>query len=214
VRDAGAPAAAWVVLHSPPNDAALHVTVAWLNKTATRLPEASWVRFSPGRGAVDDASWRVYKIGGGGGSGGSSSSSGGGDAGGALFAVSPHDIVLNGSHSIHGVSEAGVSVASADGGERLRIRPKDAPLFALGEPRPFPNACVGPDTASWGVSACLHNNVWGTNYAMWCASVVFGGRGGGGGMFLLHHRGLAFLPTFLLSHITTHFSLFSSTLLK
>lgn len=33
---------------------------------------------------------------------------------------------------------------------------------ALGEPAPFPNPCAGPDMEQ-GVSANLHNNVWGTN---------------------------------------------------
>ncbi|KIZ02961.1 hypothetical protein MNEG_4996 [Monoraphidium neglectum] len=145
VRDAGAPAAAWMVLHSPPDSDVLLVTVAWQNKTATRLPEALWVRFTPGRGAVDTASWRMHKIG---------------------SWIDPRDILVNGSHSIHGVSEEGVTVASPDGDELLRIRPHDAPLLALGEPRPFPNPTRGPDMDQ-GVSACLHNNVWGTNYAEW-----------------------------------------------
>jgi hypothetical protein len=117
--------------------------------------------------------------------------------------------VFNGSHSVHGVSEDGVTVMSPDGGERLRIRPHDAPLLvrlgapegrdsdrsrialsrsaaqphshsprphfpslpptqlqALGEPLPFPNPCYEADMAM-GVSANLHNNVWGTNYAQW-----------------------------------------------
>jgi hypothetical protein len=38
-------------------------------------------------------------------------------------------ILVNGSHSIHGVSEEGVTVASPDGDELLRIRPHDAPLL-------------------------------------------------------------------------------------
>ncbi|KAI8469213.1 MAG: hypothetical protein J3K34DRAFT_459474 [Monoraphidium minutum] len=145
VRDAGAPAAMWLVLQSPPNSSALHVTVAWQNKTATRLPEATWVRFAPGLGAADADSWRLHKI---------------------NASISPQEIVLNGSHSIHAVSEEGATVRSPAGGEVLRIRPHDAPLLALGDPRPFPNPSRRPDMAQ-GVSACLHNNVWGTNYAEW-----------------------------------------------
>ncbi|GBF87719.1 hypothetical protein Rsub_00430 [Raphidocelis subcapitata] len=157
VSEAGAPAGATLTLRSPSDSPALRIDLAWRNKTATRLPEASWLRFTPGRGAVGEGSWRMHKIG---------------------SAVDPSHIVLNGSHSIHCVSEEGVTADSPDGGERLRIRPHDAPLLALGEPRPFPNPNEGPDMER-GVSACLHNNVWGTNYAEWVpysqedASLVF-----------------------------------------
>lgn len=59
---AGAPQTVWVVLHSPSDSPALHVTLVWQNKTPTRLPEALWLRFKPGRGAVDDDSWTMNKI--------------------------------------------------------------------------------------------------------------------------------------------------------
>lgn len=62
VQLAGAPAAAWVVLHSPPNEQQLFLTVAWQNKTVTRLPEALWLRFQPGAGAVDERSWKIFKM--------------------------------------------------------------------------------------------------------------------------------------------------------
>jgi hypothetical protein len=123
------------------------------------------VRFTPGAGAVDAASWRMHKI-------GSSVSPlnvraatpvgavavgvGGNRAVLAckprlvrrLFASSPPgytnpsgphvrlppldpppQILANGSHAVHGVSEDGVTVDSPSGAERLRIRPHDAPLF-------------------------------------------------------------------------------------
>ena len=76
-------------------------------------------------------------------------------------------IMLNGSHSMHALSpERGMAVASPSGGEELHILGLDAPLVALGLPRPMPNACVGPDMTE-GVSWNLVNNVWGTNYPMW-----------------------------------------------
>jgi hypothetical protein len=40
----------------------LHITLVWQNKTATRLPEALWLRFQPGHGAVDEASWLMHKL--------------------------------------------------------------------------------------------------------------------------------------------------------
>lgn len=62
VKLAGAPARAWLVLQSPPESHVLHVTLVWQNKTATRLPEALWLRFKPGAGAVDESSWLMHKL--------------------------------------------------------------------------------------------------------------------------------------------------------
>ena len=175
--DAGAPAAAWVALRSPPGETTLRVAVAWVNKTATRLPEAGWVRFTPGRGAVDPSRWRLHKVAG---------------------EIDPNDIMLNGSHSVHGLSDRGLSMISAgavggggdngggaggrvgDARERLRVRPLDAPLFALGDAAPFPNPRPRPRAMRLGASALLHTNVWGTNYAMWFPFTLAGGSGGGG----------------------------------
>jgi hypothetical protein len=61
-KEAGAPSASWVVLHSPPDTDKLHMTVVVQNKTATRLPEALWLRFKPGYGAVDEESWVMHKL--------------------------------------------------------------------------------------------------------------------------------------------------------
>ncbi len=66
-------------------------------------------------------------------------------------------VMRNGSHSIHSVQDDGISVASADGQERLHIHSLDAPLVAMGDPIPFPNACVGPDMEQ-GMSFNLVNN--------------------------------------------------------
>jgi hypothetical protein len=62
VKHAGAPARAWLVLASPAESAQLQVTLVWQNKTATRLPEALWLRFKPGRGAVDQDTWLMHKL--------------------------------------------------------------------------------------------------------------------------------------------------------
>jgi hypothetical protein len=62
VKAAGAPARAWLVLASPAESVRLSLTLVWQNKTATRLPEALWLRFKPGRGAVARDSWRMHKL--------------------------------------------------------------------------------------------------------------------------------------------------------
>jgi hypothetical protein len=62
VKHAGAPARAWLVLASPAESAQLQVTLVWQNKSATRLPEALWLRFKPGRGAVAQDTWLMHKL--------------------------------------------------------------------------------------------------------------------------------------------------------
>lgn len=167
VREAGAPREAWLDIREPPKgdgDTALLVTAVWRRKTPTRRPEALWLRFAPGAAAlVDPSSWRLSKL-------------GGGAAADDAFSVSPFDVVLNGSHAMHAVSDAGVAVRSRSGGaapastrEVLRIATLDAALVATGAPLPFPipRRAEPPDLEGEGVSFNLANNVWGTNWPMW-----------------------------------------------
>lgn len=62
VQHAGAPARAWLVLAAPADSDELQVTMVWQNKTATRLPEALWLRFKPARGAVAHHTWLMHKL--------------------------------------------------------------------------------------------------------------------------------------------------------
>lgn len=62
VKHAGAPARAWLSLQSAADSTRLDVTLVWQNKTATRLPEALWLRFKPGKGGVDEGSWLMHKL--------------------------------------------------------------------------------------------------------------------------------------------------------
>lgn len=72
-------------------------------------------------------------------------------------------VILNGSQSMHAVSEAGVSVTSADGVESLQIKTWDASLVSPGKPTVFPNGVFAP-CMDQGMHFNLVNNVWGTNY--------------------------------------------------
>lgn len=81
-----------------------------------------------------------------------------------MYAV---QVIVNGSMSMHGVSDAGVSVHSADGQERLQISTLDASLVSPGNPTAFPNGVYLPCMATDGVHFNLENNVWSTNYIMW-----------------------------------------------
>lgn len=58
-------------------------------------------RWRPDPRAVDPASWALWKLG---------------------QPISPLEVILNGSHSLHAVGEEGVSVVTTDGGAALRIR--------------------------------------------------------------------------------------------
>lgn len=72
-------------------------------------------------------------------------------------------VMINGSQSMHAVTEAGVSVKSASGRELLQLKTWDAALVSPGKPTPFPNGLFAPEMDK-GVHFNLMNNVWGTNY--------------------------------------------------
>ncbi|EIE25882.1 hypothetical protein COCSUDRAFT_46416 [Coccomyxa subellipsoidea C-169] len=144
----GAPAQIWQWFKSPSADDRLFYNVLWVNKTATRLPEALWVRFTPDPQVADPDTWGMSKLG---------------------SLVSPTDIVRNGSHSMHGVDDDGVLVRGLGhkkSWEQLRIRTLDCALVSPGVPNPFPNPLT-PSDMTQGMSFNLANNIWGTNYVMW-----------------------------------------------
>ncbi|KAL6772128.1 hypothetical protein ACKKBG_A29040 [Auxenochlorella protothecoides x Auxenochlorella symbiontica] len=143
VGRAGAPAAVWTEVRALPGSDGLLVDILWENKTATRLPETLWVRWSPSE--VDAQSWVMYKLG---------------------TPVSPLEVLRNGSHAMHAVGDEGVAVSSADGTRRLAIRSLDAALVSPGAPTPFP-VLDGTPAMEEGMSFALTNNIWGTNYPMW-----------------------------------------------
>lgn len=72
-------------------------------------------------------------------------------------------VVLNGSQSMHAVSDEGVSVRNAAGDEVLQIKTWDTALVSPGHPTPFPQGLKQSDLKE-GVHFNLANNVWGTNY--------------------------------------------------
>ena len=57
------PQEAWLTWRFPNASSAVFLDVVFVGKGATRLPEASWLRFRPGLGAVDVGSWRMHKMG-------------------------------------------------------------------------------------------------------------------------------------------------------
>ncbi|KAK9821791.1 hypothetical protein WJX81_004092 [Elliptochloris bilobata] len=147
-ESAGGPAEVWLDIASLAGDDRLLYDVLWVNKTATRLPEAVWLAFQPSLAAADASSWLMQKLG---------------------QPVSPLDVIRNGSQAMHAVDDDGVAVVGTGphAWERLQIRSLDAALVSPGKRTPFPNLDPAAVDMSQGVSFCLSNNIWGTNYVMW-----------------------------------------------
>ncbi|KAK9837747.1 hypothetical protein WJX74_004142 [Apatococcus lobatus] len=143
--EAGAPKEVWIRWGLGNREAHLYLDVTWIQKNATRLPEATWVEFNPPADAVDKESWKLSKL---------------------DYPVSPLEVVYNGSQSMHVVDERGVSVTAQDSSHRLHVRSLDAPLLSPGNRLPFQQVRAKPDMTQ-GISYNLHNNIWGTNYIMW-----------------------------------------------
>jgi hypothetical protein len=117
----------------------LDFRLTWSGKHPTRLPEALWWSFQPR--VEDPSSWRIDKLG-------------------AL--IDPAGTVARGGLWLHGIGEDVV----ADG-HRLRFASPDAHLVALGEPLLYDFPDRRPDPAG-GLHLNLVNNLWGTNFPMWC----------------------------------------------
>jgi hypothetical protein len=145
VNEAGAPAAVFLEITSPANSTSLFIDVILENKTATRLPEATWFQWQPAAHAVNTTSWTMSKL---------------------KQNMSPLEVMKNGSMAMHAVDDNGISVHSACGKAVLNIQTLDVALVSPGKPTPFPMVEDLPDLHE-GMHFNLHNNVWGTNYVMW-----------------------------------------------
>jgi hypothetical protein len=145
----------------------LNVTLRWVNKTTTRLPESLWLEVRPDVG-MDEApeaasTLRLSKMG---------------------SFIDPNDVVANGS-SLHAVdSQRGVvftrsrpgsydghptSIDSntSGGNSTLRVVGLDTPLVSAGKVGAQLNLWHSPTqheetTAQQGVAYCLFNNLWNT----------------------------------------------------
>lgn len=119
----------------------IEVELTWNNKSANRLPEASWFSFAP---KVNNPNlWTMDKMG---------------------ESISPLSVVRDGSRNLHAVT-TGVTYEGSDG--TVHLETLDAPLVAPGQRRllRFDNSFVPLDG---GMHFNLHNNKWGTNFPLWC----------------------------------------------
>jgi hypothetical protein len=149
---AGAPSDLWLQFDVPTATgaagAAINITAAAYNKTATRLPEALFLRFNAsGAGSPTGLpTWAADKIG---------------------SWVDPFDVVMGGNKYHHAVGLRGVQATKPAGS--MRVGSLDAPLTSWGSPRLLPtpqNITTGADPSE-GAAYMLVNNAWGTNYPCW-----------------------------------------------
>lgn len=136
---AGSPERITVELFFPAASKELQATLQWFGKPANRLPEASWFSFVP---PVRKGSWIIDKMG---------------------QPVNFRNVVKDGNRKLHAsINGIRLQESTAD----CSIVSPDAPLVAPGE-RNLLNFDNRLPEVSGGVHFCLHNNVWGTNFAMW-----------------------------------------------
>lgn len=124
----------------PDHEARIEISLQWMQKTATRLPEAIWYSMNPR--VFHAHQWYLNKMG---------------------TWISPLEVVKNGNRSLHAVAG---SVKYHDTNHLIEIATLDAPLVAPGTPAllRFDNRQPSMDD---GIHFNLYNNIWGTNFPMW-----------------------------------------------
>jgi hypothetical protein len=124
----------------PKAEPVIHLNFSWVQKPATRLPEALWLSFRPI--APDPKGWMLEK---------------------SDKPVFPMDVVQSGSRHMHALSK-GFNYTDESG--TLVVETLDAPVVTLGVKSPMPFSKRQTDLSA-GVHCNLFNNAWGTNYIMW-----------------------------------------------
>ena len=191
----GAAGGVWTTVQVDASTGAMSVSVGMFNKTQTRLPEAMFITFNPqdsssssndsdsdsDSSSSSDSDSGVEGVGGvGAGDDDDHDDAGAASRGGLQWAVNklgswitPDEIVNGGSKHLHGISEEGIKVTSGDGKAVMHIAVHDAAVASFGaqdagKPTAYPSPVnVTADTADYGSSVVLWDNLWGTNYIMW-----------------------------------------------
>jgi len=132
----------WVAYDVGSQSPSLNVTILLYGKTATRLPEAMWLRFNPL--VPRQNGWMMDKLG---------------------ELVDPLTVITNGSRHLHGIGD-GISYTDETSNRFLSIISFDSGLVCWGAPTPFPTPRTEPNL-NLGASFALFDNIWGTNYVMW-----------------------------------------------
>ncbi len=128
-----------IELYFPSDKKEVHATLQWFNKSAYRLPEASWFSFIP---TVPEGKWLMNKMG---------------------QAVDTRNVVEDGNRKLHAILD---EVRFESNTVNCSLESLDTPLVAPGERNLLNFYDKLPENKD-GMHFCLHNNVWGTNFMMW-----------------------------------------------
>jgi len=116
--------------------------LTWNDKRPTRLPEAFWWSFQPQ--VLHPRNWKLEKIG---------------------QLIDPCTVVSHGGRSLHGVDRGAFY---RDDQQQMALFTADAHLIAPGRPQLYEFTDEIPDMTE-GLHFNLYNNLWGTNFPMWCS---------------------------------------------
>jgi len=122
----------------------MNITFQWFDKTRSRLPESHWFNFNPQINPLNPQGWQRNKLG---------------------YMVSPLDIVVNGSHNLHGINPLS-GIYYNDATNNIILRSLDISIVSPGNPTALPAPFVVPDL-SLGWHYLLLANIWGTNWPEW-----------------------------------------------
>ena len=139
----GAPAKVYTTLTFSSTSATIDADLRWIDKTPTRLPEATLLML-PLSHCTGGGGWSVDKLG---------------------SWVDAADVVPDGGAAhLHAVGDGGAKRACG-GGKTLRAVSTDSALLSVGRASPFPTplAPLSKAEASGGLAAVLHDNIWDVN---------------------------------------------------
>lgn len=139
-RTFGAPGLITLEWQFIPEQKIANISLQWLDKPASRLPEALWLGFNPPWQSAPGMTLR--KLG---------------------EEIDAGDVVSRGNRQLHALGSRAVL---RDQARRLEITSPDAPLLFLGELEPLRFRDQLPDL-NRGVHINLYNNLWATNFTQW-----------------------------------------------
>jgi len=146
-------AAASAAAAAPPYAAtALRLQMTWLNKAATKLPEAGWVLFNPAEASLAEPSGDGFTL----------------ETEKLSTFLDAIDVVPRGSVNLFSADGMRCNSTSDDGTVRsITARSVDAPFVGIGTPWPFPTRDSSRVEGAPAFQFNLFNNIWGTNYPQW-----------------------------------------------
>uniref|UniRef100_A0A6B2KYT1 Glycoside hydrolase family 38 N-terminal domain-containing protein n=1 Tax=Arcella intermedia TaxID=1963864 RepID=A0A6B2KYT1_9EUKA len=140
----GGPAQLYLYFNFPFSGPQIEIKLQWFEKTATRLPEAMWMKFTPL--VVDTKFWQMDVMG---------------------HPVSPYEVAVNGSRHLHSIWE-GVSYEDPLNNITLKIQSKDANLVAPGDTDHLLDFDgESQPQVEGGMHFNIFNNLWGTAFNQW-----------------------------------------------